>query len=424
MKIKVLKFGGSSQKKDTYEYILNRVKEDKTSKYIIVLSAIKGITDMLLEFVNTKNFSLWKQIININKNLNHDLSPKLKNFINEIENKNWDLENDMVEIVSMGEFMTTNILNDFLNNSGVNSKFISSYEVIKSSLNNVGLYNKGEFEVLKDKIFAELVKNDVLIIPGFSGSSLDGKPCLLGRGGSDTSGSIIASSIKAECYEIWTDVDGIYTSDPRFIKNTKIIENIDYDSAQEMAAMGAKIIHPYSILPCSKENIPIIIKNSFNVDCDKNTKIFNYENQNKIYGISLQNRINVFNITSPNMWNNYGFVFDIFNVFKKYNVDVNIINTSQFNISTTTDESCIETLNYVVEELKNKYYVELSSNNTIISLVSDKIRKCNLIGKIFEITQKYNIIMTSYSSNDMTLSWVINQNDSIIMAQELHDFLF
>lgn len=118
MKIKVLKFGGSSQKKDTYEYILNRVKEDKTTKYIIVLSAIKGITDMLLEFVNTKNFSMWKQIININKNFNQQFSPKSKNFINEIENKNWDLENDMVEIVSMGEFMTTNILNDFLNNSG------------------------------------------------------------------------------------------------------------------------------------------------------------------------------------------------------------------------------------------------------------------------------------------------------------------
>lgn len=191
-----------------------------------------------------------------------------------------------------------------------------------------------------------------------------------------------------------------------------------------MAAMGAKIIHPYSILPCSKENIPIIIKNTFNFHCDKNTKIFKFENQNKIYGISLQNKINVFNITSPNMWNNYGFVFDIFNVFKKYNVNVNIINTSQFNISTTTDESCIETLNYVVEELKNKYQIELSSNNTIISLVSDKIRKCNLIGRIFEITQKYDIIMTSYSSNDMTLSWVINQNDSIKMAQELHDFLF
>jgi aspartokinase len=135
-----------------------------------------------------------------------------------------------------------------------------------------------------------------------------------------------------------------------------------------MAAMGAKIIHPYSILPCSKENIPIIIKNSFNFNSDKNTKIFNYANENKIYGITLQNKINVFNITSPNMWNNYGFVFEIFNVFKKYNVDVNIINTSQFNISTTTDESNKETLNYVVEELRNKYQVHLSSNNTIISL--------------------------------------------------------
>jgi diaminopimelate decarboxylase/aspartate kinase len=419
--MKVLKFGGTSQNINTYKMILDKIKFNE-DKYVIVLSAIKGTTNNLIEFVNTKNFTFWKNEIKKNEDFASSLNIKVP-FIDKIKNKLWDLENDQAEIIGIGEFLTSNIFTEYLKSNNIKSKFISSYDVILSNQSNCGIYNKGTFDVYDvDYILNELKTNQVIIIPGFSGISKDRLPCLLGRGGSDTTGSILAAGLNAKVYEIWTDVDGIYTSDPRFINNTKIIKNINYYAAQELAAMGAKVIHPYCILPCEKKNIPIVIKNSFNSDTTINTFICKYDD-NQIYAITIQNDVKIFKITSPNMWNNYGFVYDIFSTFKKYNVDVNIINTSQFNITTTTEDNHLENLNEIKTELSINYDVILELDKTVISVIGKDIKNYEKIGGIFDITKKYNIILTSYSSNDLTISWVINKNESLKLAQELHNFL-
>jgi diaminopimelate decarboxylase/aspartate kinase len=424
MNIKVLKFGGSSQLFTTYKMILDIINSHNDTKFVIVLSAIKGITNKLLEFIQSKNFSVWNDIIDINKTLSVESLGLVDDFITHMENKFWDVNDDKIEIVSIGEFFTTHILNTFLNNNNVKSKWLSSYEVIKSNQNNIGLYNKGEFSVDSEKIINQFTTNQVVVIPGFSGSALDNKPCLLGRGGSDTTGSIIAHSLYASSYEIWTDVDGIYSSDPRKIKDTFIIPSINFNIAQEIAAMGAKVIHPYCILPCAERHIPIVIKNTFNPSADITTNINSHINKDNVYAVALQENVKVFKITSVNMWNNYGFVFDIFSVFKKYNIDVNIINTSQFNITTTTDDTHLENLEQVRNELSKKYTVELEFDNTIVSVIGDNIKSYDKIAKIFDIAKKYDIITTSYSSNDMTLSFVVNNFDAPNLAQELHNLLF
>ena len=419
MQIKVLKFGGTSQKSSTYEFLYSMINDDPQTKYIIILSAISGITNKLLDFINTKNFSIWNEILDINKQL-----AKVDNlFIKSMEEKLWDLENDKIEIIAMGEFFTTNILNDYLISKNIKSKFVSSFDVIKSSLPNNQLYNKGEFVVNSQVLFNYLENNQVLIIPGFSGISSEMKPCLLGRGGSDTTGSIIAAAVNATEYQIWTDVDGIYSSDPRKVKNTFLIKNIVYGQAQEIAAMGAKVIHPFCILPCAEKNIPILIKNTFNENAPGTLINSNNIIKNDLIAVTIQGSVTVFKITSTNMWNNYGFVYDIFSTFKKYNVDVNIINTSQFNITTTTEDTHIDNLLKVKEHLQQKYNVEMNTDNSIISVIGENIRKYKNIGKLFEITQNYDVILTSYSSNDMTLSWVIKENKALELANELHNLL-
>ena len=134
MDIKVLKFGGSSQLLETYNIILNRLKNDKNTKYIIVLSAIKGITNNLIDFVNLKNFSVWKQVLNKNKELALECNCNNNKFIKEMENKLWDLENDKIEIMAMGEFFTTNILSHFLQKNLISAKFISSVAKMPKAL--------------------------------------------------------------------------------------------------------------------------------------------------------------------------------------------------------------------------------------------------------------------------------------------------
>ena len=164
MSIKVLKFGGSSQSKNTYEMIYDTIKNDSNNKYIIVLSAIKGVTNSLLKFTESKNFSEWNKIIEVNKELSIETIGESISFINTIENKLWDLELDTIEIIAMGEFFTTNILNDYLISKDIKSTFISSFDVIKSNLPNNGLYNKGEFNVDAEKIITTFQDNNVIII--------------------------------------------------------------------------------------------------------------------------------------------------------------------------------------------------------------------------------------------------------------------
>jgi diaminopimelate decarboxylase/aspartate kinase len=424
----VLKFGGTSQQLSTYKMILERIinskKDNPNQKYVIVLSAITGITNLLIDYTKQKDNTILCQITDKNLTLAKQCNISIDDLLQDIilESQNIQNTDDNVSLISKGEFLTCNILDRYLNANKIKSKFISSLEVIFSTMENLGLYNKGEFKVDPNKILEQLDSHDVVVVPGFSGRTPLNKCCLLGRGGSDTTGSIIAAAINAKVYEIWTDVNGIYTGDPRKIQNTFINEIIDYDVAQEVAAMGAKVIHPFCILPCEEKSIPIHIKNTFN-PYGYSTIICHNEN-NSVYGVTIQDNVKVFKITSLNMWNNYGFVYDIFSVFKEFNVDINIINTSQFNITTTTDEYDFNKLNSIKTKLEEKYNVELTFNNSIVSIVGNNIRLNDNIGNIFKLTRDFNLITTSYSSNDMTLSFVIETQNSIKLAQQLHDLTF
>lgn len=424
----VLKFGGTSQLSSTYEMIKERIKLDKQTKpnikFVIILSAISGITNKLLEYINTKDESILMEIVNKNLELAINSDVNIKDYIEEFIKFALTIESldDFIQVVSSGEFFTCNILTNYLLNYNLKAKFISSLDVIHSTIENNALYNKGEFNVEPSKILYELETNDVVIIPGFSGRTPNNKCCLLGRGGSDTTGSIIAASIDAKLYEIWTDVNGIYSSDPRIISNTFINQIINYEAAQEVAAMGAKVIHPYCILPCARKLIPIHIRNT--LAPNNNSTIICEHSNNKVYAITIQDNVTLFKITSLNMWNNYGFVYDIFSIFKEHNVDVNIINTSQFNITTTTDEYDETKLNNIKNKLEEKYHVDVISNNSIVSIVGDNIRMNENIGNIFKKTKDFNILTTSYSSNDMSLSFVISSYDKIELAQTLHNIIF
>lgn len=419
----VLKFGGTSQLGSTYEMILTRIYKSN-KKYVIILSAQSGITNNLLEYTRTRNNKVLSDIILKTKELAQLSNVNIDDIIDDFNIQCLKAEtlDDTIDIVSKGEFFTCHILNRFLCQNKIKAQFISSLDIISSTLENTSIYNKGEFVVDPTKIISSLQIFNVIIVPGFSASTPSNKCCLLGRGGSDTTGSIIASSIGASVYEIWTDVNGILSSDPRKISNTFVNPIVNYGAAQEVAAMGAKVIHPYCILPCAIKNIPICIFNTFNPHAQSTVICAN--NNNNIYGVTMQDNVKVFKISSLNMWNNYGFVYDIFSVFKEFNVDVNIINTSQFNITTTTDETNETKLYGIKKKLEEKYQVDLKFANSIVSIVGDNIRTINKIGIIFKLTKNFEIITTSYSSNDMSLSFVVDSGIATNLTQQLHDAIF
>lgn len=421
MSIQVIKLGGSSQTKIGYDNLISKISD--LDKGIIVVSAIKDITNKL---INSKDYQEIKNIhINFIKELKLNENDFLEDFnkINNLMEKS-SLENK-IELISMGETLTAKILTKYLQKN-YKVDYLEATQIIYSNEENSELYHKSCFEVDTKPIYEKLVDNKFIVIPGFRARDKNYKVCLLGRGGSDTSGSIIAKSVNAKCYQIWTDVSGIYTADPNKVDKANIIKNINYDLAQELSAMGAKVIHPYCIKPCQSKNIPIHIKNTFTPN-DNTTIINNIDENNKnLKAITFQKNVSVFKIISLNMWNNYGFLFDIFQKFNDYNIDVNIINTSQFDVSVTTHDQDVDKLLKLKKSLEEKYQVFLNLNTVCISLVGNNVKEYKDFDKVVNFIKKktHHIFLTSYSSNDMSLSFVMEEEHSLDLYKKLHQIIF
>ena len=377
----VIKLGGTSQCKTAYDKLINYLAElIPTHNIYVVLSAVSGVTNLLEKYTKTKDYTYIIDVLELNEKLIDELFPsdeyssnsdKPQYLIQYLEDKlkliiesYTDLDDvyTKAKIIGFGEIMSTRIFNHYYDRC----KLFNSYDYIKTSKKVFDLYPTVEFYCSDDIAKSEY---SVSILQGFIASDIDGNPTLLGRGGSDTTGALIAKTVNAERYEVWTDVNGIYTGDPRILNSAIPIKNISYEMCKEIAALGAKVMHPLSILPCETLSIPIIVKSSFS-DCD-GTIISTVNNSNII--VAIQNDVTLFNIKSENMWNAYGFVSDIFRRFTESHIDINIITTSQFSISTTTNEKNKYLLNRVYELLKTTYECTMTNNCIIVSLISDKI---------------------------------------------------
>lgn len=430
----VIKLGGSSQTSIGYHNLFNYINNNQ--KTIIVLSAIKGITNDLIklcqmdkELVN--NF-IENNIIKPNNNLINQLKLSNISFLDKdynflrltLEKKELTIQ-DKINIISLGETFTSKILFSYFKEKNLSVSLIDSTELLFSDIENKSIFNNSKFNVLPEKLNNEFISKDIIIVPGFRGRDKNKNISLMSRGGSDTTGSLLAYGTDANIYQIWTDVNGLKSSDPSIIQNSQVIKTISYDAAQEVAAMGAKILHPFCIKPCKEKEIPIKVKNTYQLD-DHNTTIQSVSDipENTIYCISNQVNVSVIKVESLDMWNNYGFVYDIFSKFKDFNIDVNIINTSQFDITTTTDELDKDKLVNLKKKLEEDYQVEIIDKCNIVSIVGENIKKYNKINTIMQAVLEFDIKLTSYSSNDMTLSFVVDKKNVTNLINKLHSVIF
>ena len=454
----VIKLGGTSQCKKGYDslikYIHNINNNTNTNNIVIVLSAVTGVTNFLDKYTKTKDITFIHEIEDLHEdfinslyseleeenladcditehnNLNlsdlSDLDGSKTQFIKSNFDKVWeDLQNlikdytnmddvrKRAEIIGYGEKLSTTIFTAYLKQFSEfsnNSTLLNSYDFIKSTKETYKLYPCVQFigdlnkfnEIINKNFDPNNIIPQIYITQGFIGSSPKGEKVLLGRGGSDTTGAIIANMLNAQFYEVWTDVEGIYTADPRIVTNVKHIQNISYDLIQELAAMGAKVMHPLSIIPCQSKSIPIYVKSTFNTN-GKYTKIYNEDFNDTC--IAIQKNVSVFHIKSMDMWNSYGFVNDIFRRFSQNQVDVNIITTSQFSISTTTNETNSYILKDLEQELNQDYDTCLVQNCVILSLVSNNVRKIMSKINFDEITSE----IIHIGSNNLSINIVLKE---------------
>ena len=425
----VMKFGGTSVKDanmidKTTKIIISNI----TKKPIVVLSAVSGTTDLLIKSIEdidnqAKYFNqiekTHKQIL---KELNFDEKllelefTELKGFLVTKPN-NTNKDRDYVSF--FGERLSTKIVAKYLEQKGYPARPLISGDIGLITNDN---YTDAEIlETSYDEIKEHLSKvKEIPVITGFGGKDKNGYFTTFSRGGSDYVASLIGKAIMAKEIQIWTDVNGILTADPRIIPNSQKIEKVSFEEAAELAYFGAKVLHPKTIRPAIKMEIPVKILNTFEPQNTGTTIVKGNQGSNFIALTSKKN-ITIIQVQSVRMLEVHGFVLRIFQVFNKYKVSVDMITTSEINVSITIED--VGHLDEIVKELEEFSRVKVFKDNTILCLVGRKGKSIqHHLSEIFEVLHKQNIDvkMISQSTNEISVGVVISQQDTKRALEVLH----
>lgn len=440
----VMKFGGSSQCLQGMTVILQKIKEYLTSNYkiILVISAVGKTTNNLYGIVNFVENS-FESIYDVHKKLCESIDldfTELEKCLELLRSDMLDYKykpfSDLLQlklkIISWGEILASKIVHGYLNKNGISCEYLTAHSFIKNdnistNIDSDTLNLKGEFYCDKTMLLNMIgTTNNVFVTQGFIATTADNKYCVLTRSGSNTSASLIANAVDAEKLEIFTDVSGIYSGDPRKMENTKVIPRAKYDICLEASSMGTNLIHPFSIRPCLEKNIPIHIKNTFDPTCEGTIITSAVEcTKSSVYLISVQDNVTIFKIYSLNMSEGHGFMADIFTVFKQEKIDVNIVITSQFEITTTTNEKSVTKIERTKQRLSEKYQVNVTQDCAIVSIIAENVLYNKKIDKARSLVLQNKIkpiYISVPSSNNLTWSFVVDQSNSQLLANLLHEY--
>jgi aspartate kinase len=328
-------------------------------------------------------------------------------------------------VLAIGELLSSNLLTLYFKKIGYSVTFLDSRTVIStnSDFGNAEVSLELTYQLINQAVTDLHQDNNIIIMGGFIGSDEKKRTTTIGRGGSDYTAAIVANAVNAKLLEIWTDVDGIMTIDPKFSKDARRILHLSYDEAAELAYFGAKVLHPKTIGPAIKKQIPILVKNTFKPEA-KGTTIENKEDNPKMLkALSYWDGVTVINIKSNRMLGAYGFLSKVFEIFKNYQTSVDLIATSEVSISLTIDNT--NNLPHLLNELQEFSSVTVTSNQAIISAVGDGIKEtAGLASRYFGILNDINIQMVSIGASEVNISVVVNSADMEKALNLLHNEFF
>lgn len=458
--MKVLKFGGTSvANAHNISLVKNIVSKTKSDKVFVVVSALGGVTDMLLNAaslaslqddsyssflkeIEERHLNTIKELISI-QNQSKVLS-KVKSELNTLETL---LEGAYLigeitpklsdKIVSYGELLSSYIISEFFNESKLDVAYKDSRDYIKTNLvNGKNTVN----HTLTAKLCNDIIRdtpNKIIVMAGFIASSETGDSTTLGRGGSDYTAAIIAASIDAEVLEIWTDVSGMYTANPKLVKQAKAIPHISYEEAMELSHFGAKVLYPPTIQPVLSKGISIKIKNTFEPE-DPGTIITKNKNEKgkTVRGISHIENIALLSLEGPGMVGIPGISKRFFEVLSQSDISVVMITqaSSEHSICVGVSEndvsSAVQSINdafsYHINSGKIKPVIE-ERDLAIIALVGDNMKSHQgLSGKMFSTLGRNNVNIRAIAqgASERNISTVINKEDIKKALNALHEEFF
>ncbi|MDE5733362.1 MAG: aspartate kinase [Bacteroidales bacterium] len=447
----VMKFGGTSVANfEAITRTISIIESKLDSRPVVVVSALSKVTDLLykisdaaaarnqeetsglLSALRSRHAGLAAELLHESPALLEEAMVRVNALCDELDgiaNAVCALgelsDRNKAIIISFGERLSSTVICFAMNAKGIRTNFIDARKMMITS----DAYLKGEpveneictrVPLMVGQAYSGM---DAVITQGFIGSNLKGEQTVLGRGGSDYSASLIGMAVGAQQIEIWTDVDGVRTADPRKVENTLCLERISFEEAAEMAHFGAKVLHPLTIEPAVKKCIPIYVLNSMNPS-GKGTAILRSELiEDGVKSVSFKENIRVINIFSMKMINTSGFLRRVFEIFSENKVSVDLISTSEANISVTVDSS--EKIDKVVEELSSFADVIVDEDKSQVSVIGKNIVRLNgMLKKTFTPLRRCNVYMISQGASFVNISFVVDREELTDVVKELHRHLF
>jgi len=436
MKMNVLKFGGTSvgsaQNIRKVVEILSVTEKPK----IVVLSAMSGVTNLLVSLNQASIDKDSAQITNVLEQLQAKHFEAIENLFtaeNQPETKA-QIETFVAalkdiatggrtlttyaELVTYGETILTWMISKFLDQEQVANVLLNA-----STFMNVGTVENPNIDSVSEALLPQLEQNpsQLYITQGFVCRDERGSLATLKRGGSDFSATIIAAAVSAAGVQIWTDIDGLHNNDPRYVEGTNPIEHLTYNEAAELAYFGAKILHPQTVAPVIDRDIPVWLKNTFEPSAP-GTKISNEYHNRGLKAISAKDGITAIKIKSNRMLGAHGFLRTIFEVFDRHETSIDMITTSEVAISLTIDDTAH--LKAILTELSVIAEVTVEEDHSIICIVGENLIADHESYKAFGILNSIPVRMIAYGGSNNNISLLVPTREKISALQYLNAQLF
>jgi aspartate kinase len=446
----VMKFGGTSVgDAKAITRVADIVRGRVPQKPVVVVSAMARVTDQLLQMARAAGSGDRKNALTLARELRErhyntagellgtgvftqfhsDLGTEFEELeellrgiaaVGELTPRTTD------HVASFGEVLSSKLVTAALSAHGIEASLVDSRDCIvtdESFTRAAPLFEETNGK-LRETVQPILDHGRVPVMGGFIGSTRNGVTTTIGRGGGDFSAAIVGAGLGAERIEIWTDVDGMMTTDPNICPDARRIKVISFDEAAELAYFGAKVLHPATVLPAIQKNIPVYILNSRNASCE-GTRIRARAPHCKNFfkAIAAKKRITIVDVAAPRMLLAHGFLKSIFEAFDRHRIPVDVVSTSEVSVSLTVDSN--ESIPALAADLARLADVKYEGRKAIVCLVGENLREVpGIAAHVFGELSDVKIRMISQGASEINLTFVIDEDQVPSVVQRLHKAFF
>ena len=446
----IMKFGGTSVEDSTAidraaEIVCSRLGHDP----VVVVSAMAKVTDQLLAMaraagsgdrdsalqlsraVRERHYNAASELLHtsvfgeIHGELEADFD-SLDELLRGISALGELTPRTTDNVLSFGERLSSKLVTAAFRSRGLKAVLVDSRECIitdAAHTRSVPLIDDTN-DNLRARLRPLVEKKRVPVMGGFIGATREGVTTTIGRGGSDFSAAIVGAALDAERIEIWTDVDGMKTTDPNLCPDALRIKSIGFEEAAELAYFGAKVLHPSTLLPAIQKNIPVMVLNSRNPQ-NQGTKITARAPhcRSTFKAIAAKKRITIVDVVATRMLGAHGFLKSIFDVFDRHRCAVDVVSTSEVSVSLTVDSN--EAIPAIAADLETLADVKYSGRNAIVCMVGEAIRDtAGVAAKVFSALGDINVRMISQGASEINITFVIDEDDIPEAVRRLHNVFF